>query len=178
MTGPSIRPVVRDDLPAALSLINEEGWNYTIDELERMLVLDPHGSFMAEKAGPVGIVTSVSYSRTGVIGHLVVAKSERGKRIGQALLERVLDHLDGTGTDSILVYATKEGEPLYRKHGFQGFQDVHCLNVHLPVHIPQTAARGVKRAEERHFAGIMALDAELFGDDRRSLLEPLLVQYP
>lgn len=178
MTGASIRRMTREDLSAALSLINAEGWNYTTEELERMLRLDPDGSFIAEYREPVGIVTSVSYGRTGVIGHLVVSKQERGKRIGQALLREVVDYMDGSGTDAIVVYATSEGEALYMRHGFRRTRDVFCLNAYLPVRLANQDLRDVKNAGPHQFDEIMALDAAIFGDDRRELLGPLLDQFP
>lgn len=170
----ALRAISREDLPKVLEIINAEGWNYTIVELERMLRLDPGGSFLAEMDGPVGVVTSVSYSRTGVIGHLVVSRHVRGRRIGRALMERVLEYLDSMGVESTLVFATEEGVPLYRKLGFRATRDVFCLNAHLPAQVPSVSTSHVRRYEDRDHEQVLTIDARLFGDDRTKLMNLLL----
>ena len=80
-----IRVLERSDLDFATHLTVKEGWNYTSLEIGRMLRLDPNGSFVYEDAAPLGFVTSVTYGRTGVLGHLIVSSDGRGRGIGNLL---------------------------------------------------------------------------------------------
>jgi ribosomal protein S18 acetylase RimI-like enzyme len=173
-----IRNLRQEDIPSALSLINAEGWNYTAVELERMLKLDPDGSFICESDGPQGISMSVSYGKTGVIGHLVVAKKGRGKRLGQTLLTRSLDYLDSEGTDSIVLYATEAGARLYARNGFAKRRETFCVNARLPrLRVTPNALQPVP-LEERDLAEVSELDKSLFGDDRSKLIGMLIKESP
>lgn len=169
----AVRKLKAEDIPQALSMINEEGWNYTSVELERMLRLDPDGSFMFEDGQPMGIVMGVSYGRTGVIGHLVVSKKGRGRKIGQTLLKRSLEYFDSHGTDSVALYATADGEPLYSKYGFTRRRHALCVNALRPA--VSTTQKGLKAEPllERDIPDAIALDSMVFGDDRSKLLDML-----
>lgn len=173
-----IRNLRKEDIPLALSLINAEGWNYTPIELERMLRLDPDGSFICESDGPLGISMSVSYGRTGVIGHLVVAKNVRGKRLGQTLLTRSLDYLDSEGTDSVILYATEAGARLYARNGFEKRRQAFCVNARLPKLKVNPSALEPVPLEQRDLAEVSELDRSLFGDDRSKLIGMLIRESP
>ncbi len=172
-----IRNLRLQDIPSALSLINDEGWNYTAVELERMLRLDPDGSFVCEDGSPIGIIMSVSYGRTGVIGHLVVSKKGRGRRIGQTLLERGLDYFNEVGTDSIILYATEAGERLYGKNGFVVKGQAFCVNAKLPRVVQSSEGALALPLKKQDVADVIALDSELFGDNRGKLIELLCKEH-
>ncbi len=173
-----IRNLRPEDIPSALTLINEEGWNYTPIELERMLRLDPDGSFICESDGPQGISMSVSYGKTGVIGHLVVAKKGRGRRIGQTLLTSSLEYLDSQGTDSIILYATEAGARLYARNGFAKRRQAFCVNARLPrLKVGPNAPQPVPLLKHDQ-AEVSELDASLFGDDRSKLIGMLIKESP
>lgn len=169
----AVRQLRAEDIPEALRLINDEGWNYTSIELERMLILDSGGSFMFEDEHPIGIVLGVSYGRTGVIGHLVVSKKGRGRKIGQTLLNRSLEYFDSRGVESVALYATADGEKLYNKFGFLKKRRALCVNGRIPRVAAYPKALKVERLNERDIPDAIALDAVLFGDDRKKLMEML-----
>jgi predicted N-acetyltransferase YhbS len=173
-----IRNLRPEDIPSALSLINDEGWNYTAVELERMLRLDPDGSFICESDEPQGIAMNVSYGKTGVIGHLVVAKKGRGKRIGQTLLARSLEYFDSEETESVILYATEAGARLYAKNGFVKRRQAFCVHARLPrLRVDPDALQPVP-LEEHDLAEVSELDARLFGDDRSKLVGMLIKESP
>jgi ribosomal protein S18 acetylase RimI-like enzyme len=169
----AVRQLRAEDIPAALALINEEGWNYTSIELERMLQLDPDGSYLFEDGHPIGIVMGVSYGRTGVIGHLVVSKKGRGRKIGQTLLNHSLDYFDSRGVESVALYATAEGEKLYNKYGFLKKRQALCVNARIPKVVAFPDALKAERLDEKDMPDAIALDSDLFGDDRRKLMDML-----
>lgn len=126
-----VRTLRKEDLEFATSLTAEEGWYYTPRELDVMLSIDPEGSFIFEEGERLGFATSVTYGSTGVLGHLVVSKKGRGRRIGESLLEATMDHMKRKGARSIILYATHEAVGLYKRHGFSLRDEIMCVHLNL-----------------------------------------------
>jgi len=122
----------KDDLEFAVKLTHDEHWFYTHLEIGRMLELDPDGSFVFEDRGKrLGFITTVSYSGTGVIGHLIVAHDARRRKIGETLLKEAVAYLEGRGVETIMLYASGEGQKLYSRHGFSVRQQALVLHTRL-----------------------------------------------
>ncbi|MBU0685658.1 MAG: GNAT family N-acetyltransferase [Thermoplasmatota archaeon] len=168
----------REDIQHALSLINVEGWNYTSEEIERMLNLDPGGSFLYGDKPPLAVVTCVTYGRTGVIGHLVVSQSARGQKIGRAMLQKAIDYCDSQGVDSILLYATDEGAMLYEKFGFRTLRRTHCTCANTTEGAASRNGPVCELVKPDDLEEILEIDSRLFGDDRSKLMRMLLSEYP
>lgn len=174
----TIREMEPEDLPVALRVINEEGWGYTQPEIERMLRLEPSGSFVYIDKELMGAITTVVHGSIGVIGHLVVSKHARGKGIGRALLKHAIDYLRLRKTDSIIVIATNEGRPLYSKHGFKVEREVLCKHFMIEnahAELPFSKAEPMLRGDLKR---VSRIDCELFGDDRLALISLLYDEYP
>jgi GNAT superfamily N-acetyltransferase len=167
-----------EDIDPALTMINREGWGYTRVELERMLLMDPEGSFLYEDKLPLGVITSVTYGHTGVIGHLVVSEHARGKKIGQTLIRRAVEYCEGAGVESILLYATADGLPVYKKFGFKEKREAMITKAVLSEadHGPRT--NRCARMASKDLDDIQAMDEWLFGDDREKLLRLIFAQFP
>lgn len=173
-----IRHFQRTDIDFALKLVLKEGWLYHTVELERMLDMDPEGSFVYEGDEPLGFITTITYQRTGVIGHLVVSEGARGKRIGQALIQRAIEYVSGKGVDSLILFATDEGEEVYRKQGFRTIAEVFCTQAEKRGKVPLPEYPGLSPVHEGDILRIASIDAALFGDDRSKLLARLYSDYP
>jgi GNAT superfamily N-acetyltransferase len=176
--GLSIRNMRDEDIDSALTVINREGWGYTRAELERMLLMDPEGSFLYEDDELLGVITSVTYSKTGVIGHLVVSERARGKKIGQTLIKNAIDYCDGTGAESVILYATADGLPVYKKFGFKEKRQVMLKKAVLSEADHGPARNQCARMESNDLDRVFAMDKRLFGDDREKLLSLLFSQFP
>ena len=174
----TIREMRLNDLDAALRMINEEGWGYTISEMERMLRLEPVGSFVCVDNDPIGVVTTVAHGSIGVIGHLVVTRNARGGGVGRDLLNRALEYLRSRGCDSIVVIATNEGVPVYSKFGFKVQREVLCKHFmveEIHTRIPFSRPAPMRKGDIKEVARI---DAELFGADRLPLIQLLYEESP
>ncbi|MGQ9588237.1 MAG: GNAT family N-acetyltransferase [Thermoplasmata archaeon] len=168
----------RDDLDFAIWLMNQEGWEYTRVELERMLRLDPEGSFIYEDKKPLGIVTSVRYGRTGVIGHLIVSREGRGRKIGQSLMGAVVGYLEGVGAESTLSYATQEGVRVHERFGFKASKEVLCMHVRTDPSMGMVRGRSCELLRSEDLAEVVSNDRELFGDERNRVIEMLYHEHP
>ena len=122
----------KDDIDFAVGLTVREGWNYTPKEIGLMLELDPEGSFIYEDGKErLGFVTTVTYSRTGVMGHLIVTGKARRRKIGDSLVRSAIEYMEGKGVDSMILYATAEGSKLYQSHGFTPRDEIFCVHSRL-----------------------------------------------
>lgn len=166
-----------EDVEKALPMINTEGWQYTSEELLRMLKMDPEGSFFFVEGEPIAVVTSVTYGQTGVIGHLVVMKDARRRKIGQSLLRRAIQYCEGAGARSIILYATDEGEGLYQKFGFKTKRKALGAQKAWSTDDTQTS-NSCGLIEKEDLGEISAIDSHLFGDDRSKLIRQLYEEFP
>lgn len=173
-----IRILERSDLDFATHLTVKEGWNYTSLEIGRMLRLDPNGSFVYEDEAPLGFATSVTYGRTGVLGHLIVSSDGRGRGIGNLLAAAAIEYMDAAGVDSMLVYSTDEGKRLYEKLGFRERESMLCVHTQLEGGSQRRPSRACAPMAEKDLDEIISIDRELFGDDRSRLLRTLFSDYP
>ena len=168
-----IRELKREDIEFAAALTVEEGWFYTPRELEVMLKLDPHGSFVFEDGERLGFVTTVAYGKTGVLGHLVVSREGRGRKIGGSLLATAIEHMEARGAESMLLYATPEAVKMYQRHGFEPKEYIYCVHLDLhKEHLGRSRPNCVPM-RRKDLQEVSEIDSEVFGDDRRSLLEVL-----
>jgi GNAT superfamily N-acetyltransferase len=173
-----IRNLGKEDIGFAVTLTVEEGWYYTPAEIELMLKLDPKGSFVYEDEEPLGMATCVTYGRTGVLGHLIVSKKGRGRRIGHSLVDAAVDYMEGRGVDSILVHATEEAVKLYQNHGFAKCDVTSCMHLRLDDKFHRCPSGGCVQLEKSDLPEVIDIDHRLFGDDRSRLIKLLYEESP
>lgn len=116
-----LRPMAKADIPALHALSRAEQWPHRADDLAAMLALGD--GLIAEMGGQT--VASVLWWSCGdaaaTLGIVIVARTHRGAGLGRIIMEAALDAL---GDRSIILNATEEGLPLYRKLGFHGFGEI------------------------------------------------------
>ncbi len=173
-----VRVMTHDDIDFAVSMTHLEGWLYHSEEFDRMLRFDPEGSFVFEDKAPVAFITSITYGRTGVVGHLIVTQKARGKRIGETLVKKAIEYMEGKGADSIVLFATKEGFGLYEKLGFRPLKEALCIQARPARLAPAAECRGLSRVGPEDLDPICEIDSDLFGDDRSRLIRDLYREFP
>src|SRR5262249_40020903 len=98
------------------------------------------------------------------IGTIFIAPERRGRGLGRALTQEVIDRLESAGCRSLVLVATTEGRRLYERMGFELQSHYHVLQaIGLP---PSDAADGVRAFEANDLAGIERLDRAGTGEDR------------
>jgi len=174
----AIRVMKQSDIEFAVSMTHLEGWLYHSEEFERMLRFDPEGSFIYEDKAPVAFITTITYGRTGVVGHLIVTQKARGKRIGEALVKKAVEHMEVKGAKSIMLFATKEGFGLYEKLGFRFLKEALCIQARPTRLASRKDCRGLSQVAPDDLASICEMDSALFGDDRSALIKDLYREFP
>ncbi len=173
--------VIKDkpDLDFAVAMTQEEHWFYTHLEIGRMLEFDPDGSFVYEEnEKPLGFITTVSYGGTGVIGHLIVSKEARRRKIGERLLLKAMEYLESKSLDSIMLYASDDGQRLYPRYGYTIRQQALVLHTTIEEKHFRKPKKECELMTARDLSAVIEMDQRLFGDDRSKVMKVLFRDYP
>jgi GNAT superfamily N-acetyltransferase len=174
------------DLAQLASLRVEQGWYGSETLLWAIQTWEQGRHFILRTAAlgedaaldPTTIVAATSAIVAGpvaVIGNVITRPGLRGRGLGRAVMSATLDWLRRQGARSVLLDATDDGQPLYRKLGFVarerswfGFAAFDALDL-AALH----ARSGPVRAHLRAVGDlpmIATLDRAAFGGDRLRLV--------
>lgn len=171
--APSIRTAGVDDLPAVEAALKAVGFSAQVGALMRLPLESADGVvFVCEDAGvPIAVAAAFSYpaSRTGWIGAVGVRPNARRRGLGREMTERAIDWLHERRIETISLYATDAGRPLYEQLGFVA-QD---LTVAWRGVVRGRASEGprVRELTDSDLDAMAALDQAATGELRRNLLE-------
>jgi len=110
-----LRPFEPSDLPAAHALSSTLNWPHRIEDWQFALSLGQ--GVVAERDGKV-LGTALSWqfgANHATIGLVIVAPELQGQRIGNRMMEALLERL---ATRDVLLHATAAGRGLYERLGF------------------------------------------------------------
>lgn len=163
-----LRPMIHSDIAAGLRLCRASGWNQIARDWEHFLARNPAGARVIQKQDVVvGTVASLRYGGFGWLAMVLVDPVERGRGLGSRLLTaglELLSDLPCTRLD-----ATPAGEKLYRACGFEA--EAHLCRM-ARAGPPDPASRECARPmTSADLPRVAAWDAEVFGADRRALLD-------
>lgn len=163
-------PLAAADLEGACALVAEAGWNQNAADWRTFLEL---GSTIGVKseASLVATAATLPYpSGFGWISMVLVTAEFRRRGIATRLLQECISRLLGAGLIPVLD-ATPAGREVYKPLGFRDGWPIQRWRRRGDAAVP--AAANVKPLGERHWPGVLALDAAAFGCDRSPLLERL-----
>lgn len=171
MTG--LRRMTVADLAAAHELSSEQKWPHRIEDWEMLFGLG--FGYVVERDGDV-IGTAMAWlygDDAATLGMVIVSPKAQGMGLGRRLMEAVLGDL---GDRTVLLNATDEGAPLYRKLGFEPIRPVFqhqgaAFAVPMAELIPDERVRplGAKDMPTLH-----GLARRATGMDRDTLLDALV----
>ena len=171
---PAIRLLTTADLDDAFGLSAAAGWNQGLPDWRMLLQLAPAGSFAAvAERRVVGTAIGIHYGTFGWIAMMLVDPSLRGRGLGARLLEAAMGAVPPD--IPIRLDATPLGRPLYQRYGFE---DEVMLTRHVaePSRSRLDGAADLVPPDVRPLTAVdlpavAALDRQVFGADRRILLE-------
>jgi GNAT superfamily N-acetyltransferase len=178
-----IRHMTAADLPFAMRLKEQAGWNQVEADWRRFLDMQPDGSFVAELAGtPVGTTVACIFGDVAWVAMVLVEATVRGRGVGTALMRHALDFLDEHQVPSIRLDATPLGQPIYEK---LGFRPEYTLSRYDGV-LAASSTDGAAAANMQHVTTaaradddlLLALDRSVTGADRRKFLVRLFRERP
>ncbi|HST12292.1 MAG TPA: GNAT family N-acetyltransferase, partial [Terriglobales bacterium] len=121
-----LRKLTPADIPAALTLSSEAGWNQTAEDWQTLVELSPHGCLAIEVDGEVASTATLTCygQRLAWIGMVLTRIKYRGRGFAMRLLNETLRLADDWEIESVKLDATDLGQPLYEKLGFHAEQPV------------------------------------------------------
>lgn len=177
-----VRTMTPADLPLAMRLKSQAGWNQLEADWRRFLDMQPDGCFVAECDG-VAVATTVAcvFDRVAWLAMVLVDAAYRGRGVGAAVVRRALEFVDRAGVRSVRLDATPLGQPLYEKLGFQAEYTLSRYEGVLPESGPRSASDAtmhVRRAHPRDYRALYAFDRSVVAADRRKFLARLFRERP
>jgi len=158
-------PLTPAHLDGAVALSRAEGWPHRPEDWALILGLS-RGIAALDGDRLVGTAMATPFGQAGTLGMIVVARDWRGRGLGRAMMERLMD---GEARQWRLV-ATADGLSLYAKLGFvETYRIVQQQGTVAPVAAPE----GVAWAEPGDTDAIAALDRAATGMDRAGLVAAL-----
>ncbi len=147
-------------------------------ELQLCLTLQPDGWLVAECDGtPVGMVGAVDYGTFAYVGLLGVHPTFQRRRIGLALMERILAWLDEHGCPKAVLDATDAGRLLYTSLGFVEEEKSLVLQQDTTAQL-LCSYKFVSELRSTDFPELVAFDTPLFGADRQAVFAAFLNKFP
>jgi len=176
-----IRRMEKRDLQQVLDLINKEGWEYDMSEIDRIHRIDPITSVVACSGDiVVGGITVVTIGGRCLIGHVVVKEGWRRKGLGKIMIGSVMKDVESRGVDFIEVYSVIDAVNFYEKLGFQIIEELRTYVkrglTEEDCSVPNS--KGVRDLSLSDLPQIIALDSKALGFERGAILEVLMRDFP
>lgn len=178
MADPTIRPMTNADIQPAAALLERGDWGpYAarlafFDFAVRHANADP---IVAAVDGQlVGTGVGTANGRVGWVGTIFVDRSQRGRGLGRALTEAVIERLDARGCTTLLLVATELGRPVYTRLGFAEHGWYQTFEADGLAAGAQAADPAIGPLSSDHLPAMAELDALATGEDRSLLLADVL----
>jgi amino-acid N-acetyltransferase len=122
-----------------------------------------------EKGKIIGLAGLFLFDQVATVGNMCVLQNYRRKRIGYTIFKRIMEKAKSLGYESIALYASELGEPLYKKYGFQAEHYVtkyQILQKNTKLNVQNDNIRVINDLPE----WLINLDKQAFGSDRTQYL--------
>jgi len=173
---PVLRNLRPSDIPAALELSTEAGWNQTAEDWRTLIELAPQGCLAIDASGVLAsTATLFCYGqKLAWVGMVLTRKVFQGRGFARRLLNTALDLADDLGVETVKLDATDQGQSLYEKLGFRAEQRIERWGISAHAIRPADTSISSSPVSEDWFAE----DRRAFGADRTSLLTRLAEHNP
>jgi GNAT superfamily N-acetyltransferase len=157
--------MTREDVDAATELILGNDWGVRREWLEFAAAQPACSPIVADADGEiVGTGVGTANGPVGWIGTIFIAPDRRGRGLGRAITQEIIDRLESAGCRSLVLVATAEGRRLYERMGFEVHSRYHVLQA---SGLPESDTEdGVRPFEANDLTAIEGLDRMGTGEDR------------
>jgi N-acetylglutamate synthase-like GNAT family acetyltransferase len=173
-SGIELRRMEKRDLQQVLDLINTEGWEYDLAELDRILRIDPISSVVVCKGEIViGGITVVVIGGRCVLGHAIVRDGWRRKGLGNLMVGSVLEDMEARGIDFVDVFSVNDAIPFYRKHGFEIVEEwrTYVKRELSEEDCAPVRSNRIHTLDPSDLPQMVALDRRILGFERHRIME-------
>ncbi|MFJ5273567.1 GNAT family N-acetyltransferase [Streptomyces sp. NPDC088358] len=169
-----IRRLTLRDLTACADLSEDRGWPREEHKWGLLLTAGKGYGIDAPDGGLVTVCVVTEYGTPGrpdlgAIGMVLVAKRYGRQGVGRRLMRHVVAE---RGLTPLTLHATPYGQPLYEELGFKVTGRAEMVRGHFVLAGPEPDVT-TRPAGAEDLAGILRLDAEVFGLDRTHVITRL-----
>jgi GNAT superfamily N-acetyltransferase len=167
-----IERLTEADIPDALQLSAQAGWNQAEADWRRLLSLWSATCFGWREDGRLIATSTLAHYGQGLgwIGMLLVDPRRRGQGIGTAMLRAAHDAGSRLGLPCIGLDATDLGKPIYAREGFMEVCGVARWQAQLSAPL---SAHETNCLQDQDWPAVLALDRRTIGIDRAAMLQAL-----
>jgi GNAT superfamily N-acetyltransferase len=169
----AIRPATDREVPLAVDVLRRAGFGTQVARLLEYPRRSPNGAILVAEGdggGVSGVACCAAFEATGWIGAVGVAPEARRHGVGTALTEAAVRWLRNRGAQTVLLYATEAGRPVYERLGFVTEERAVAWRGVSGAAPPQD----LQRLGEPDRARLRALDARATGERRDAVLDTIL----
>lgn len=161
----NIRPMVTDDVAAAVTVCAANGWGGMSEHFSFYLTHSTSHPFVGEVDGTV-VATAVATcrGRAGWVGLISVQEQHRQRGIGAAITQHVMDYLRDKECRTLLLFATDAGRPVYERLGFEVDTEYKLMGGPTLAQFP--GYQWIRPLEPEDVADVIDLDRLATGEDR------------
>jgi GNAT superfamily N-acetyltransferase len=165
------------DIESGLRLCRAARWNQVTADWELFLTTNPGGCHVAvsEEGSVIGTVATIHYESFSWISMVLVDPLYRRTGIGTRLLHQALATLSEVA--SVRLDATPAGQGVYRPLGFHEDYPLHRMQ-RAPAALPIKLEGRPRQMTPGDLDAVFKRDREIFGGDRKNLLEMLYGEAP
>jgi GNAT superfamily N-acetyltransferase len=117
----------------------------------------------------IGVGSAIRFSGSAWLGHIITHADHRRQGVGSAIMAHLLDDLERRGIQTVTLFATEEGVPLYESFGFREAGRYNYYTISTPLPEPESDGMIIDAAPSDYDA-ILRLDLLVSGERRERLL--------
>jgi len=164
-----IRPARPDETGAVTDLLRRTGFGASVGRLLELPQSTPQGTVLVAEGDDghlAGTASCLALGSTGWIGAVAVDPAVRRRGLGSALGDASARWLHSRGVETVLLYATDAGRPVYARLGFVEEGSATAWRGTAGAR----AAPPVRRLAEADRPELARVDGEATGEDRGLVL--------
>jgi len=171
LRAPVIRPALDPELLLAGDVLRRAGFGTQVGRLLEYPRRSPAGTVLVapDDGGLIGVAACASFGATGWIGAVGVVPEARRRGWGTALTTAATAWLRDRGAQTILLYATEAGRPVYERLGFVAEQRALAWRG-IAGTAPRVALRRLGDADRER---VRTLDRAATGERRDAMLDAI-----
>jgi predicted N-acetyltransferase YhbS len=172
----TIRPAAAGDVSQMSDVLQRAGLASGGPKFLEFSLASPNAQLFVGCQGErvVGVACGVGFGRTGWLGNVAVEEDLRGQGLGRALSMTAVDGLKQAEVETVLLTATKLGQPVYERLGFA--DDGVSYGIWDRSSKPNYACDPSATVPPAAIDDILEQDAAATGEDRHSYLAPFADQ--
>jgi GNAT superfamily N-acetyltransferase len=151
------RPMTVNDLEAAHSLSHKLGWPHRIDDWRQMLDVGEGVALESVDGELVGTGLCFNQGAVATLGLVVINDDWQGLGLGREMMVRLMAL---AGPRTLLLVATKAGQPLYQKLGFEPCNRICQYQGGVTLAPPVPLLPGLRAMQASDQAALLALSPD------------------